>query len=111
MALRPPELEGRTLAEAVQRRDAAEVRSLLSQRPELVNMELAENDERTALHHAVLGGDAEMTRLLMRAGADLALLRVEGDLLWIEAATGSHRYEKELLLPGPVDPANGRTRK
>ena len=99
----------RRLAEAVQRRDAAEVRSLLGQRPELVNMELAENDERTALHHAVLAGDAEMTRLLMRAGADarkgvyphreattahaLASERGDAQLLAIIEAEEQHRRE------------------
>ncbi len=58
------------LAEAVRRGDVQQVRSMLRQRPELVNVELAENDERRPLHHAVLARNVEMVRLLMREGAD-----------------------------------------
>jgi ankyrin repeat protein len=58
------------LAEAVQAGDAAQVRVLLSARPELVAMDMAGNDEHRALHYAVLRRDAAMVRLLMEAGAD-----------------------------------------
>ena len=58
------------LAEAVRARDVARVRAMLKIRPELVNMELAENDERSALHFAVLDRCPEMVRLLMRGGAN-----------------------------------------
>lgn len=58
------------LAEAVRRGDVQQTRSMLRQRPELVNVELAENDERRPLHHAVLAHNVEMVRLLMREGAD-----------------------------------------
>jgi ankyrin repeat protein len=58
------------LAEAVQAGDAAQVRVLLSARPELVAMDMAGNDEHRALHYAVLRRDVAMVRLLMEAGAD-----------------------------------------
>jgi ankyrin repeat protein len=58
------------LAEAVRAGDAAQVRTLLHSRPELVNMDMAENDEHRALHYAVLGRDAAIVKLLMEAGAD-----------------------------------------
>ncbi len=58
------------LADAVRAGDAAHVRVLLHARPELVNMDMAENDEHRALHYAVLGRDAAMVKLLMEAGAD-----------------------------------------
>src|SRR3984885_5599401 len=58
------------LAEAVQADDAAQVRVLLSARPELVAMDMAGNDEHRVLHYAVLRRDAAMVKLLMEAGAD-----------------------------------------
>ena len=58
------------LADAVRARDAAHVSAMLKLRPELVNMELAENDERSALHIAVLDRSSEMVRLLIRSGAN-----------------------------------------
>ena len=60
----------RELAAAVQRGDAAKVRVLLNARPELIGMDMAENNEHRALHYAVLRRDAAMVRLLMEAGAD-----------------------------------------
>lgn len=58
------------LAEAVRTGDVARARALLHARPELVNMDMAENDEHQALHYAVLRRDAPMVRLLMSAGAN-----------------------------------------
>lgn len=58
------------LAEYVDAGDVAQVRALLHARPELVNMDMAANDERRALHYAVLRRDAATVRLLMEAGAD-----------------------------------------
>ncbi len=57
-------------AEAVQAGDMPQVRRMLTARPELVDMDMAENDEHRALHFAVLRRDAAMVRLLMEAGAD-----------------------------------------
>jgi ankyrin repeat protein len=53
--------------EAVRTGDLDKVRAMLRARPELVNM--GEN-ERCAIHYAVLNRSVEMTRLLMEHGAD-----------------------------------------
>jgi len=58
------------LAQAVRANDLALVGSLLEERPELINYDMASNDERRAVHFAVLHRHPEMTRLLMRRGAD-----------------------------------------
>ncbi len=58
------------LVKSVERGDLSEVRSLLRQRPELVHMDMAENDEHRVLHHAVLKRNEPMVRLLVEAGAD-----------------------------------------
>ncbi len=58
------------LAEAVNAGDVAQARALLHARPELVNMDMAENNEHRALHYAVLRRDPAMVRLLMAGGAD-----------------------------------------
>src|ERR1700685_3565777 len=58
------------LAAAVQVGDVAQVRVLLSARPELIAMDMAGNDEHRALHYAVWRRDAAMVKLLMEAGAD-----------------------------------------
>jgi ankyrin repeat protein len=58
------------LADAVRAGDIPQVRAMLNARPELVNMEMAENDEHRALHFAVLARAPEMVRLLMEHGAD-----------------------------------------
>jgi len=42
------------LGEAVRAGDVAQVRAMLKARPELVNLDMAENDEHRALHYAVL---------------------------------------------------------
>ncbi len=55
-------------ADAVRARDFTCVSALLEIRPELVNMALAENDERRPLHFAVLDRSSEMVRLLLHSG-------------------------------------------
>lgn len=58
------------LADAVRAGDLAQVHALLDALPELVHTALAENDERRALHFAVLERAPVMARLLMERGAD-----------------------------------------
>jgi len=58
------------LAGAVRAGDIPQVLAMLKARPELVNIEMAENDEHRALHHAVLARAPEMVRVLMEHGAD-----------------------------------------
>jgi len=58
------------LAAAVNAGDTAGVRTLLHARPELVAIDMGENNEHRALHFAVLRRDPDMVRLLMDAGAD-----------------------------------------
>lgn len=55
---------------AVQAGDIDRVRAMLRQRPELVQMDTAGNNEHRGLHYAVLRRDAAMVRLLMQGGAD-----------------------------------------
>jgi ankyrin repeat protein len=55
---------------AVQGGDLEGVRGMIRQRPELVHMDTAGNNEQRGLHYAVLRRDAAMVRLLMQAGAD-----------------------------------------
>ncbi|HET6407583.1 MAG TPA: ankyrin repeat domain-containing protein, partial [Chthoniobacteraceae bacterium] len=60
----------RRLTKAVEAGNVSLAKTLLQRRPELVNMDMAENDEHRALHYAVLRRDEPMVRLLMAAGAD-----------------------------------------
>ena len=55
---------------AVESGDVERVRAMLHQRPALVHMDTAGNNEHRGLHYAVLGRDVAMVRLLMQAGAD-----------------------------------------
>ena len=57
-------------AEAVKTSNLKQVQSMLASRPELIGMDMAENNEHRALHYAVLQRDVPMVRLLMQAGAD-----------------------------------------
>ena len=54
------------LSEAVSAGDLASVQSMLGARPELVHMDMAEDDEHRALHYAVLHRRPQMVRLLMQ---------------------------------------------
>lgn len=58
------------LVEAVRAEDVAAVRDMLTARPELVHTDMAADDERRALHVAVLRRSPLMARLLMQHGAD-----------------------------------------
>src|SRR5580704_15025318 len=58
------------LVDAVCAGDVNKVRAMLRARPELVHMHMAGNDERRALHYAVLNRAPEMVRVLMEHGAD-----------------------------------------
>jgi len=55
---------------AVNAGDLESVGSLIRQRPELVHMDAAGNNEHRGLHYAVLRRDAAIVRLLMQSGAD-----------------------------------------
>jgi len=58
------------LIEAVRAGDTARVRTILDARPEIVNMDVSDNDEHRALHYAVLMRSVDMVRVLMEHGAD-----------------------------------------
>lgn len=58
------------LVDAVRSGDVVRVRTMLKSRPELVNMDMAHNNEHRALHYAVLQRASEMVRVLMEHGAD-----------------------------------------
>ena len=60
----------RQLVAAVRRGDLAAVRAMVAARPELVSIDVAEDDEHRALHHAVLCRQPEIVRFLMQQGAD-----------------------------------------
>jgi ankyrin repeat protein len=62
-------MTAKRLIEAVRAGEMETVEALLRARPELANMGTGQ-DERRALHYAVLGRSAGMTRVLMRHGAD-----------------------------------------
>jgi ankyrin repeat protein len=58
------------LADAIRSGNLVEVRAMVAARPALARLQLAPVDERTALHLSVLARSPEMTRELMRRGAD-----------------------------------------
>jgi len=58
------------LAAAVRAGDIAAVTAMLDARPELINVDRAENDEHKPLHVAVLHRQPAMVRFLMQRGAD-----------------------------------------
>jgi hypothetical protein len=55
----------RRLIDAVDAGDITTVTSMLSKRPELVDIDVSETDEHRALHHAVLQRRPAIVRLLM----------------------------------------------
>jgi ankyrin repeat protein len=60
----------RRLVDSISSGDLHSVQAMLKLRPELATMSLSEGDERQPLHFAVLARRADMTRFLMRHGAD-----------------------------------------
>src|SRR5688572_27610734 len=58
------------LRDAVLSGDVKQVRAMIHAREELARMDMAENDERQALHYAVLARDPEIVRFLIRSGAN-----------------------------------------
>lgn len=60
----------RGLCDAVRAGDIDRVRAMLAARPELVDLDVSEDDEHRALHHAVLQRRPDIVRLLMQHGAD-----------------------------------------
>ena len=55
---------------AAEQGDLPTLRALVAERPDLVRLDRAENDEHTALHLAVLNRDLACARFLLEAGAD-----------------------------------------
>ena len=55
---------------AAEQGDVAAVTVMVGRRADLATMQRADNDERTALHLAVLNRDIECSRVLLEAGAD-----------------------------------------
>jgi ankyrin repeat protein len=62
-------VNAKRLVDAVKAGDIAGVETMLQRRPELVNMDMG-GDEHRAIHFAVVARAPELTRLLMRHGAD-----------------------------------------
>ena len=60
----------RRLVEAVSNGAIERVRAMLKARPELANMAVSYGDEHRAIHYAVIHRQPEITRLLMRKGAN-----------------------------------------
>jgi ankyrin repeat protein len=60
----------RRLVEAVSNGDIERVRAMLKARPELANMAVSYGDEHRAIHYAAMHRQPEITRLLMRKGAN-----------------------------------------
>ena len=58
------------LDDAVSRGDSDEIRTILKIRPELINVDVAGNNEHTPIHFAVLNRQPAALRLLLQHGAD-----------------------------------------
>ncbi|HJZ95357.1 MAG TPA: ankyrin repeat domain-containing protein [Candidatus Solibacter sp.] len=60
----------RRFADAIRAGDLAQVEAMLRARPEIADMQISYGDEHRPIHFAVMARSAEMTRLLMRRGAN-----------------------------------------
>ena len=89
------------VADAAIARDVAAVRALLKQG---VDVNAAQGDGMTALHWAASHGDAELTQMLIYAGANLrAATRINGyTALFVAARTGNASVV-DVLLKGGAD--------
>ena len=96
---------GNTLLDAIKSGDAAAVRALIEQR---ADVNAAEPDGTTVLHHAILAGDAEAVKLLLGAGATPTTANRYGITPLHAAATMGNTAIIEALLRGGAD-ANTRT--
>lgn len=83
------------LADAVERRDAAEVRKLLAAR---VDVNATQADGTTALHWAAYHDDAATAALLVQAGADANAVNRYGMPPLAQACANGHGKMVELLL-------------
>jgi ankyrin repeat protein len=88
------------LVDAVKAGKRDVVRALLQQR----GADTPEPDGTTALHWAVLADDAEMVRLLLRAGADASAANRYGVTPLAAAATNGSAGSLEALLEAGADP-------
>jgi len=89
------------LAEAVMKRDAPAVRTLLGQK---VDVNAPGKDGTPALHWAVRTGDLETARLLLRAGADAKLANRYGVTPLVLASSNGDAAMIRLLLDAGADP-------
>ena len=90
-----------TLADAVQRRDAQAVRTLLKQR---ADVNAPQRDGATALHWAAYLDDADTTALLLRAGAKVDVTNQLGVTPLALAATNGSAAIIDQLLKAGADP-------
>lgn len=89
------------LVDAAKRRDIAAVRALLEQS---IDVNSAELDGATALHHAVWLDDARMVELLVRSGASVNAANVHGITPLSLACTNGSANVAKLLLAAGADP-------
>ena len=91
------------LADAAMRRDLAAVRSLIA---DGAAVDDARGDGMTALHWAARHGDAEMTDVLVAAGADLSAVTRLGGHTPLHVASAAHGASVvEALLVAGADPS------
>ena len=94
--------EGTPLLDAVKKKDATAVRTVLKERPGSVNV--ADRDGVTALHWAADHDDLAMTDLLIRAGADVRAQNRYGVTPLYAAATNGNGVMVARLLEAGADP-------
>jgi len=91
------------VADAAMRGDRAAVEALLKQGS---NVNEAQGDGMTALHWAAVNGDADLTRVLLRARADVKAVTRNGAYTPLHLASrGGHAAIVSALLEGGSDPA------